>query len=234
MSASDPGSEGALLGVHAEHARRGRGSTSRPSASDTQLAVDHALVDEIHPVLDAAHAVRDLGEVAEPQLLLVLHAERAMVGGHDRQLVHAQTFPKVGMVMTFVVLRPDRGRAHELGALEPWPGEMILERHIEVLRAGLGKDVRTLVSCRGHGIKRFRRRHVHDVQRHVARGLGQDDGSVRRLALQDRRTGQPVIHRIGLATGERLPTSTSIAMPFSACIMIIAPFSDAVCRARRI
>ena len=35
-----------------------------------ELAVDDALVDEVHPMLHAADPVRDLGEVADPQLLL--------------------------------------------------------------------------------------------------------------------------------------------------------------------
>ena len=76
-------------------------STQRSSA---ELAGDDALVDELHAVLDAADAVRDRGEVAEPELLLVLDAERAVVGGDDRQLVHAQALPQVGLVA--VAVRP--------------------------------------------------------------------------------------------------------------------------------
>ena len=55
-------------------------------------------------MLDAAHAVRDLGEVAKPQLLLVLHAERTVVRRDDLQVVVAQAAPQV----IVVVLGPER------------------------------------------------------------------------------------------------------------------------------
>ena len=86
MSASEPGAIAPLRGIEAEHARRGRGAQLDP-AGERELAVDDALVDQVHPVLDTADAVRDLGEVAEAELLLLLEAERAVVGAHDRQVV---------------------------------------------------------------------------------------------------------------------------------------------------
>ncbi len=84
----------ALLRVHPEHPRRRRGAGLDP-ALERQLALHHALVDQLHPVLDAAHAVRDLGEVAQAELLLVLHAERAMVGG-DRPPARSCAGPSTG------------------------------------------------------------------------------------------------------------------------------------------
>ena len=68
-----------LLRVHAEHPRR-RGAARLDPALERQLAGDDALVDQLHAVLDTADAVGDRGEVADAQLLLVLHAERAVVG----------------------------------------------------------------------------------------------------------------------------------------------------------
>ena len=49
-------------------------------------------------VLDPGHAVGDLGEVPDAQLLLLLEAERAVVGRDDAQVVGAQPAPEVGLV----------------------------------------------------------------------------------------------------------------------------------------
>src|SRR5690606_11454884 len=61
-----------LLAVEPEHAGgRRRGDLDPPFEAD--LAVDHPLVEQVHAVFDRADAVRDLGEVAEAELLLALH-----------------------------------------------------------------------------------------------------------------------------------------------------------------
>ena len=73
------GCDDALLRVHPEHARR-RGAARLDPPLERQLAGDDALVDQLHAVLDAADPVGDRGEVADAELLLVLHAERAVVG----------------------------------------------------------------------------------------------------------------------------------------------------------
>src|SRR5436190_2157866 len=79
-----------------------------------------ALVDQFHAMLDAADPVGDGGEVADSELLLVFHAERAVIGRHDRQLVHAQALPQITLVAVahltdvvgVVILRAHRCRAH--------------------------------------------------------------------------------------------------------------------------
>ncbi len=82
------------LAVEPEHPRRrGRARLDPPLEAD--LAGDDTLVDQLHPVLDAADPVRDLREVAEAELLLVLEAERAVVGRDDRQLVHPEPLPQI-------------------------------------------------------------------------------------------------------------------------------------------
>ncbi len=107
----------------------------------------HALVHEVHAVLDAADAVGDLREVTEAELLLVLEAERAVVGGDDGQLVHPQALPQVAVVVPVIVFGSDGRAAHELGALETGPGQMVLEGHVQVLGARLGEDVEAFVAA---------------------------------------------------------------------------------------
>ena len=138
-------------------------------------------------MLNTAHAVGNLAEIAQAEFFLVFHAERAMVGRDDRQLVHAQTLPQVGVVMMVIMLRANRRRAHELGTLEAGTREVVFERHIEVLRAGFSEHVEAFMLRGCNFIQRIRSRHVHDVQRHVSRHFRQHDGTMRRLALKQAR-----------------------------------------------
>ena len=55
--------------------------------------------------------------------------------------------------------------------LESRLGEVVFQRHIEVLRACLSEHVEPLVTGLGHCLKRLGCRHMHDVQRHIARHL---------------------------------------------------------------
>ena len=149
-------------------------------------------------MLDARQPVGDLGEVAEAQLLLPLEAERAVVGGHHREVVGAQPPPQRGLVL----LGAQRRRADVLGALEVRPREVVGGQE-EVLRARLGERVVALVAglrhlgqCRGRG-------QVDDVDRRV-RHLRQLDRPVGGLGLQQLVAHDAVVARVGLAAGERL------------------------------
>ena len=157
---------------------------------------------------------------------------------HDGQLVHAQALPQVGLVVHLrarVVVRSGSACEHtHLAPSKPGLAERLLERQVQVLRAGLGEHVAPLVAGRGDLLERLAGRHVHDVQRHVAGHLGQHDRPVRGLALERRRPGELWYFGSVSPRASACCTSTSMAMPFSACIMIIAPHSAAVCMARRI
>ena len=152
-------------------------------------------------MLDARNAVGDLGEVAEAELLLLLEAERAVVGRDDAEVVGAKPPPQVGVVRA----RAQRRRADELRALETLAREVGLGEK-QVLRAGLGEDVLSAVARRHHLVERFGGREVHDVERGAgdAREL---DRAMRRLTFEERRArrrrgseGRP---RRAPATGRR-------------------------------
>ena len=147
-------------------------------------------------MLDTGQAVRDLREVSDPELFLLGVAEGAVVGRHHRQLVGTQTPPEHRVVLT----GPKRGRADELGALEPRPRHVVL-REEEILRARLGKGVLAPRARLHNGVERWFRGEVDDVERRLG-DLGETDGSCRRLALQLGRAGETVEDRVGLAAGE--------------------------------
>jgi len=127
-----------------------------------------------------------------------------VVGRHDRQLVHAQALPQIGVVIVVVVLRADRRRAHELRTFEPGAREVVFERHVEVLRAGLGEHVEPFVLRGSHLVECVGGRHVHDVERHVAGDFRQHDRAVRRLAFEQARARIRVVLRVGLAARQVL------------------------------
>ena len=68
-----------------------------------RAAVVDPFVEEVQPGLDPADPVGDLGEVAPSQLLLPLHAERAVVGGDADQLVRAQALPQFLVMVSGLV-----------------------------------------------------------------------------------------------------------------------------------
>ena len=196
-------------------------STQRASE---MLAVDDALVDEVHAVLDAADAVRDLREVADARAPSG-PSSRTGSGRWTPPRGRSCAGPSTGRPGGLVPVRSG-GRAHATWRPRSRARRAFLERQVEVLRAGLGEHVAAVVAGGARPLERLARRHVHDVQRAVAGDAGQHDRPVGRLALQSR-TGGSSRGTSGRSRRARAPaaTSTSMAMPFSACIMTSAPLS---------
>src|SRR5439155_18981532 len=94
---------------------------------------------EHHPRLHSRRAVRDLREVADPELFLLrqalvalLHAERTVVGRHDLEVVPREALPELVLVPLLA-----QRRAHDvLRALEPRLA-VAVDRQEEVLGTGL-------------------------------------------------------------------------------------------------
>src|SRR3984957_7086266 len=109
------GGDDALAAVEAEHPGRGGGADLDP-ALEADPAVGDTLGDHVDGVLDGTDAVGNLREVADAQLFLVLHAERAVVGGHGGDVAGADIAPQ--LVLMALGPAPERGRADPFGALE--------------------------------------------------------------------------------------------------------------------
>ena len=127
-----------------------------------------------------------------PELLLAVEVERAVVGRDELEVVLDEAGPQV----VPVVLGPQGRGAHELGALEPVA--QVVERQEEVLRAGLGEDLRAAVARGADLGQGVLRREVDDVDRHAG-SLGQADDPVGRLALEDGLAREAVADRVGRA-----------------------------------
>src|SRR5215475_5968357 len=141
--------------VPADRVCRAAGSYTTMSASEPTAIVPFrgyrpnilaGVVEQVHPVLNAGYPVGDLREVAPAEFLLLLEAERAVVGRHDRKIIGPEAAPQ-GRAM---VGGAQRRRADELRALEVRPRQVI-QRQVEVLRAGFGEDVLAGVARLGNG-----------------------------------------------------------------------------------
>ena len=152
-------------------------------------------------MLDGADPVGDLGEVADAELLLLLHAEGAVVGADHAEVPSTQVAPQ--LVLVALRAGPQRGAAYPLRTLEPRCAELLLEGEVEVLGTRLAEDVVALVARLREGGDRLLRTHVHDVERGAGEA-GQHDRAVGGLLLGLPRPGEPVVDRVGLATGQRL------------------------------
>src|SRR5208282_1738357 len=118
---------------------------------------DNALVDEVHPVLEARKAVRDLREVVHAKVLLPYITEGAVVCRDDGQVVVAQTSPKLRLVTG----GSQWGSAHELRPLEAWPGKVVLGEE-EVLGTRLSEYLLSAIAGLYDGCQSFGARDVHD------------------------------------------------------------------------
>src|SRR5207248_9690059 len=104
------------------HDLRRRRRRELDPAARGDAALGHATVkEERHPRLHAGRAVRDLGEVALPELLLLrqslealLHAERAVIGGYHLEVVALEALPQ----LVLMPRRAQRRRHHVLRAVE--------------------------------------------------------------------------------------------------------------------
>ncbi len=124
-----------------------------------------------------------------------------MVGADHAEVPGAQVAPQ--LVLVALGAGPQRGGAYPLRTLEPRCPELLLEGEVEVLR-----DTSRRRRCSpGRAPRRGWRPpawpHVHDVERGAGEA-GQHDRAVGGLLLGLPRPGEPVVDRVGLATGQRL------------------------------
>src|ERR1043165_4233952 len=189
----------ALLAVHAEDLRRRR-RRDLDEAIHRDLALRDAFPEQMQTRLDARHAVRDLREVVSAQLLLVFHAEGAVVCRDDREVVVAQAAPEV----ILVVLEAERRGGDVASAFElvaRFAAQVILVEE-EVLRAGFGVGREAAIAGFHDALQRALRREVHHVDRDL-RHLGQRDRALGAGGFGDFGPRQRVIDGRGVALGKR-------------------------------
>ena len=229
------------VGVRADRDRALAAGTSRTACAgavemtSTQrsrrdaAADDAAVVEQVDPVLDARQPVGDLAEVAPPELLLAVEVERAVVGRDDLEVVLEEARPQLAPGAS---LARSGGEHTNLAPSKPLPmSSSERNRYWGHVSANAIAPAVPRVADR---LERVACRQVDDVDRHAG-GLRQADDPVGRLALEDRVADDAVVVRIGLAVGDRLSAATtSMARPFSACIMIRPPFLAVCCIARKI
>src|SRR4029450_7414419 len=135
----------AFFALETEHQRRSCGGQLDPPGQ-RDPASDPPLVHQIHAVLDSPDAIGNRPEIIEPELFLFLHAERAVIGGDDLQVVGPQRLPH--SVLMTLGDGPQRCGTHPLGAHEARGAKLIFQGEIEVLRTGFAEDVLTPVTRR--------------------------------------------------------------------------------------
>ncbi len=179
-----------------EHLRGGGRSQLDEAIERDAVLDDAAVVYERHSMLDAGRAVRDFGEIVASQLLLLLHAERAVVGRDDLQVVRLQALPKFRLIRLFA----KRRRHHVLRALEVVA--VIFNREEKILRAGFGERGNATVARLAHLIKRVGATEVNDIDGRFGH-LGNRDRAMYAFGFGDRRARQRVIFRRGSPLRER-------------------------------
>jgi hypothetical protein len=189
---------GPLAGEQSEHPRRRR-RDQLDEAVQADAAGEHAAVmDQRQARLDAGGTIGDLAEVVLPQLLLLDHAEGAMVGRDHLQIVLREPLPQHVLVPSLA----QRGRHHVLGALEAGLLVVVVTEE-QVLRAGLGVGRQPQVARLLHLLERVRRREMNDVDRHAGH-LGERDGAASGLPFRPRRPREGVVLRRRLPPAQRL------------------------------
>jgi hypothetical protein len=190
--------------------------------------VDHPLVEQVHPVLDRADPVGDAGEVVRPASFCS-QRERAVVGRHH--VDPAGGDPPTG-VSWWPSWRQRSGGEHTSGRRRARAGTSSTPT-----TGTAGRSRRTPAGPRSRPrhrlVERVGRRDVDDDQR-ASGHLGERHHPVHGLGLERRRRGEQVVDRGSVSPRSTASArSTSMAMPFSACIMTITPRSAARRIARR-
>src|SRR6267378_1830067 len=160
----------ALLREHA-HDLRGRGRRDLdPAIQRDPLLHDTAVVEQHHARLDTRRPVRDLREVADPELLLFGqsleafgHAEGTVVSRDDLKVVPGKSLPELLLVPPLA-----KWRAHDVFRAVEARLVVVVDREEEVLRARLGVRGQATVAEETNLLERLRRREMDDVQRDLA------------------------------------------------------------------
>ena len=156
----------------------------RQPSRDNAMGPEHR-----QSVFQPAGAVRDLGEIAKPEPLL-LGGEGAMVGRHHRQRAGLQAGPQAVLMLLAAEWRAH----HPLCGMVPVGMGIFAVVQRQVLDQGFTPDPLALLARAADRLMRLFAGGVHDIQRH-ARHVGDHDRPVRCLTFHRWRA------RIGMGLG---------------------------------
>ena len=121
--------------------RRGRRQLDKAIQSDPTLR-DAAIEDQAHAMFHARTAVRNLAEIVAAEFLLLLEAERTVVGRDHLKIIHAKSIPEFFLIR----LVAQRRRHHVFRAFKAGAFVVgVVEK--QILRAGFGKSGQSEVPC---------------------------------------------------------------------------------------
>src|SRR5262249_14419421 len=130
------------------------------------------VIDQAHAILDAGPAIGNLAEVVAAEFLLLLEAERTVVGRNDLKIVSAKALPELLLIGLIA-----QWRSHDIfRAFKPilFVIAMIEE---EILGTCFGESRQTEIPGSLHLFERIVATEVHDVYRRV-RHLGNRNGTM--------------------------------------------------------
>jgi hypothetical protein len=171
--------------------------SSTKRLSDMCPGADAVVINQAHAALDAGTAIRDFAEIAAAELLLLLEAERAMIGRDHVEGVRTQAAPKLVVIPFFA----QRRREDVLGPVE---ARLVVAIDVEqqVLRTGLGVGHDAARLRHAQLVQRVITAQMHDIDRRP-RHLGDRQRAVHAFRLQPRRPRQRVIFGFDMALRER-------------------------------
>ena len=142
-------------------------------------------------------AVGNFSEVVLAEFLLLLEAERAMVGGNHLQGVVRQPLPQFFLVP----LLAQRRREHIFRGLES-RSIHVFERKVQILRTRFGICRQAAIACLAHFFERLVAGKMHDIHGRAGH-FRQRDGAAGGFAFRGRGTRQRMIFRRALPFRQR-------------------------------
>ncbi len=168
-----------------EFCRRGAGDLHK--SIHAPAALHHAaLIRNVHSILDARHAVRNLGEISLPHRFL-LQRERTMIGGDGLQRVIAERAPQGFLIRALTNWR----RANIFRAVKTFVG-VLFGREGEILRTRFAKSRDAARARRANLFHRKTRRDVDDVHGDAGK-FRQRDATMRRFGFRRVRSREGMI-----------------------------------------
>src|SRR5262249_28176927 len=129
-------------------------------------------------------------------LLLLFHAEGAVIGRDHLEIIHLQAFPKLRLIRLFA-----QRRCHYVfGAVEVFA--IVINGKEEILRAGLSKGGDAAIACLPNLVKGISPTEMNDVDRRLGH-FGDRNGAMHALGFSHGGSRKGMIFRRGVSLRKR-------------------------------